>query len=447
VIALLDIATRVAERAVAGEQIEAYLARSLSTDVKVFGGDIESLSSAETHGIGVRVVTGGRQGFAYAGSLDEGVIEETIAEARDNAGFGTVDEYLGLPEPGGVEATDLDLYREDMASVPASRKVDLALEAERATRAADSRIRGVETASYGDSAYEGAIASSLGVRAAWRRTVCSLYASALAGDGGETQTGYGYSVARHPDDLDIAKVVGEASERATRLLGATKPPSRRLTVLFDRHVTPSFLRVLASALNADSVLKGRSLFADRMGEAVAAPVVTLVDDPTDARAYGASSHDSEGLACRPNNLIRDGVMSGLLHDSYTARRVGALSNGCAVRGGFKSTPGPGSRALALTPGGRNQEELLADHADGLLVVGVSGLHSGVNPVSGDFSVGVEGLMVRDGSLAEPVREATVASTLPAMLLGIVAVGSDVEWLPGGAAGVTLVLSDLSLSGI
>lgn len=444
--ALLDIAERVAGQALAGEQVEAYVARSRSTDIKVFDGDIESLSSAETHGIGVRVVAAGRQGFAYAGSLDPEVVEETLVEARDNAGFGTVDEYLGLPEPDGVETVELDLYRDDLASVPTSRKVDLALETDRATRAADARIRGVETASYGDSAYESAIASSQGVRAEWRRTVCSLYASALAGEGGDTQTGYGYSVARHPDDLDLDKVVREASERATRLLGAIKPVSRRLTVFFDPRVTPSLLRGLASILSADSVLKGRSLFGERMGELVAAPLVTLVDDPTDARAYGAASHDSEGLACRPNTLIRDGVMVGLLHDSYTARRSGTVSNGCAVRGGFKSTPGPGSRALMLSPGERTQEELLADHAEGLLVLGVSGLHSGVNLVSGDFSVGVEGLMVRDGALAEPVREATVASTLPEMLSGVVGIGCDVEWLPGGAAGMTLVVDDLSLSG-
>jgi PmbA protein len=117
-----------------------------------------------------------------------------------------------------------------------------------------------------------------------------------------------------------------------------------------------------------------------------------------------------------------------------------------VRGGFKSTPGVGARALSLDPGTKSHDELLAEVGDGLIVQSMQGLHSGVNPVSGDFSVGIEGLMVRGGALAEPVREATMASTLQRMLKDVVAVGGDVEWLPGGAAGVTLVLRDVTISG-
>ncbi|MBV8983128.1 MAG: hypothetical protein JO248_01615 [Acidimicrobiia bacterium] len=117
-----------------------------------------------------------------------------------------------------------------------------------------------------------------------------------------------------------------------------------------------------------------------------------------------------------------------------------------MRAGFKSTPSVGARALSLVPGEKPQEQLLAEVGDGLLVRSAIGLHSGANPVSGDFSVGVEGLMIRNGTLAEPVREATVASTLQRMLQDVTAVGSDLEWLPGGAAGVTVVIADVSLSG-
>ena len=140
------------------------------------------------------------------------------------------------------------------------------------------------------------------------------------------------------------------------------------------------------------------------------------------------------------------MLRGFLHNSYTGRRCGVPSNAAAVRGGYRSTPGAGSRALRLTPGDRSQEQLMADVGEGLLVQSVTGLHSGANPISGDFSVGVEGLLVRDGAPAEPVREATIASTLQRMLLDLVAVGGDVEWLPGGAAGLTLVIGDVQLSG-
>ena len=277
---LLAIAERVAAQANDGEQVEAYVARTRDTDVKVFDGEVESLSSADTEGVGVRVVHQKRQGFAYAGSLDDEAVAEALAEARDNAGFGTEDEFLGLPDPDDVTPVDLDLFRAHLGNVAADDKVALALEVERATRAADSRIRGVETAEYGDAAVEAAVASSTGVRAHVRRTVCSIYAYALAGEGSETQTGYGYSVGRHPDELDVAKAANMAAERATQMLGARQPTSRKITVVLDPIVTAQFLGVLSGALSGDAVLKGRSMFADRVGEDVAAARFTLTDDPT-----------------------------------------------------------------------------------------------------------------------------------------------------------------------
>ena len=443
---LLQLAERVVSRARPGEQVEAYLIRASDTEVKVFDGEVESLSSADSEGVGVRVVTGSRQGFAYAGSLAADVLDETLAEARDNAGFGTVDEDLGLPGPDGVAPPDLDLYRPELVAFPTDAKVGLALDLEKAVRSADPRIRGVETAEYGDGVTEMALASTEGIRATSRRTSCSLYAYAMAGDADETQTGFGWSVGRAPDDLDLEAAAADAARRATRLLGARKPPSARVTVVLDPLVTASFLGVLSSGFSAEAVLKGRSLFADRQGEAVAVPFLTLVDDPTHPEATRAGRFDAEGLATRRNVLIADGVLHGFLHNTYTGRRSGTASTGSAVRGGFRTTPGAGARALSLTPGDADQAQLVASVGEGLLVQSVTGLHSGVNPVSGDFSVGVEGLMIRGGEPAEPVREATVASTLQRMLLDVVAVGSDLQWLPGGSAGASLVVGDVALSG-
>jgi PmbA protein len=188
------------------------------------------------------------------------------------------------------------------------------------------------------------------------------------------------------------------------------------------------------------------MFADRVGEDVAAGRFTMTDDPTNPEAFGAAPYDSEGLATRRNVLVENGILQGFLQNTYSGRRSATASTGSAVRAGFKSTPGVGARALSLVPGEKSQEELLAEVGEGLLVRSAIGLHSGANPVSGDFSVGVEGLMIRNGAVAEPVREATVASTLQRMLKDVTAVGSDLEWLPGGAAGVTVVITDVSLSG-
>jgi PmbA protein len=445
---LLEIARGVAARAETGEQVEAYVIRSRETDVKVFDGEVESLAVAEVDGVGVRVIAGHRQGYAFAGSLDPAVVAETVAEARDNASFGTPDEHLGLPEPGdvaAVRAPGLDLWRADLLDVPATEKVALALEVEAATKAADPRVRGVESASYGDGAVEAAVASSVGVEATARRTVCSVASFAMAGSGDETQTGYGFSAGRAFGDLDVARAAADAAERSTRLLGARQPPTRRLPVILDPLVTRSLLALLGAALSGEAVLKGRSFFAGREGEEVAAPGLTIVDDPTIPDAFGAADHDGEGVPTRRVELVAGGRLIGFLHNVYTARRAATRTTGSAVRG-FKSTPAVGARALHLAPGSKAPDAILAAVPEALYVQSVSGLHSGTNPVSGDFSVGAEGLMVRGGALAEPVREVTIASTLQRMLLDVAEVGADLTWLPGGAAGVTLLLSDMTMSG-
>ena len=443
---LLELARRVAGAARPGEELEVYVSRGVETDVRAYEGEVESLSSASSAGVGIRVVSGGRQGFAYAGSLDESVVAETLAEARDNVGFATADPTVGLAEPDGVAPAAVDVWDEAVLDLPTTAKVELALELERRVRGADSRVRQVASADYGDMAAEAAIATSKGIEASSRRTVCSLAAEAIAGEGAESQTGVGFSAARGPQDLDLDRAAADAVERAVRMLGATRAKSGRCAVVFDRRVTSTLLAIVSSALSGEAVTKGRSFFADRLGEEVAAAMVTIVDDPTDTRAFGAAASDAEGLACRRNVLVEGGVLRGFVFDTTSARRAGTVSTASAVRGGYATTPVAGCRALLLSPGGLDAAGILADVGEALFVQSITGVHSGVNTVSGDFSVGAEGLLVRDGQLAEPVREVTIASTLQRMLQSVVHVGADVEWLPGVAAGQTLVVDGMSLSG-
>ena len=443
---LLDVAQRVVSWAEDAD-VEVFVAHERESEVRAYNGEVESLTSAESQGIGVRVVRDGRQGFAYAGTLEPDELRSVFDEASDNAQFGTPDEFAGVAEPDGVAGADLDLYREGMIDFPAAEKVALAIELERATLAADPRISGIESAEYVDTIYEAAVASSRGVASTSRETGCYLSTYSLAEQDGETQTGFGFSVGREPGELDPAVAASDAAERATRLLGASKPASERLTVVLDPFVTAQLLGIIGSTLSGDAVLKGRSLFADRMGESVAAPSITLVDDGTNPEAFTSSVFDAEGLATRSIPLIDQGQLGAFLYDTYSARRAGTGSTGSAVRAGFKSTPGVGAHALSLTPGERTQAEIIAEVENGLLVQGVAGLHSGVNPVSGDFSTGAEGLMIRNGELAEPVREITIASTLQRLLLDVIEVGSDLEWLPMSAAGVTLAVADVTMSGV
>lgn len=442
---LLELGDRVVNRAKPGEQIEAIVVNETDTEVRAYSGEVESFTSATSQGIGVRVIAEQRQGFAWAGSLDPDVIDQTLAEARDNATFGTPDPDLALAEPDGVPMAELDLYDESVLKFSTDAKIDLAVELERLTLAGDPRITVVEAADYADSVSEAAVVTTTGIRIGGRESGSYVSAVAIAGDGDDSQTGFGYSVGRDPAGLDLAKAAEMAVDRSVRLLGAAKPDTGRMTVVLDPMVTAQFLGIIGATLSGEMVLKGRSLFADRLGEQVASPMISLVDDPTNPKAFTAGEADGEGLATRRNVLIDGGTLDRFVHNSYTGRRLRAASTGNAIRG-FASTPGVGTIALALDPGTRDQTAIIADIEDGVLVQGVAGLHSGVNPVSGDFSTGAEGLRIRNGELAEPLREFTVGSTLQRMLLDVIEVGGDIDWLPSSAAGLSLAVADVTISG-
>jgi PmbA protein len=229
------------------------------------------------------------------------------------------------------------------------------------------------------------------------------------------------------------------------LLGAVQPASGLVTLVLEPQMTATLLGIVGGMLGGEAVLKGRSPFADRVGEAIASPLVHLLDDPTDPLSLGADKHDGEGLATRRNVLLDGGVLQGFLHNTYTGRRSGTASTASAVRG-YRSTPGAGAQALVLASGTGTLDELVGQVDHGILVQSMTGVHSGVNPTSGDFSVGVEGLMIRGGQRAEPVREATMASTIQRLLLDVRAVGGEREWTPGGTAASPLVIDAVTLSG-
>ena len=440
---LQQLADRIVAQAKAGEQIEAYISRGGETSVRVYEGEVEHFVSAQSESVGIRVIANGRTGYAYAGTLDESVLHEVLAEARDNVAFGTPDEYAGLAEPDGVAVVPQELWNDELAAFPTARKIELAKELEKLTLATDSRVR-VDDANYDDAYGETAFATTTGIRTYGKENGCYVSVGTLADDGDETQTGFGFSVGRTPSQFDLARAAREAADRATRLLGATKPQSKRTTVVLDPYVTAQFLRVLSSSFSGENVQKGRSFFAERLGEVVANPMITLIDDPTNPLAYSATDIDGEGLAARRNVLIENGVLKMFLHSSYSARRGKTKSTGNAVRSG--GTPGVSCLAMQLVPGTKSQQELIADVDDGVLIQMVQGLHSGVNPISGDFSTGASGLLINNGQVGAPVREFTIASTLQKMLLDVAAIGGDVDWLPMSANGMTLVIRDVTLSG-
>ena len=447
---LFERAQRILDAAIGNEQIEVYLSSGVDTEVQAYQGEIEQLSSASSSGVGIRILhesAGGAQvGTAWAGSLNDAAIADALREARDNVRFASEDEYLAFARPDGVEPGHLELSDPSVSTTPIEDKIAIAIELERMVRSGDPRIRQVDSASYSDYVAQAAVLSTTGIRAAYARSGAFASVEAIASDGGDDQTGWGLSAGRAPGELDLEVAAADAISRATRMLGAVKPGSMKTTAVFDPRNAATLLAIIGGALSGEAVVRGRSFFADRMGERVASELLTLLDDPTDPRHFAASVFDGEGLACRRNVMIEAGYLRGFVYDTVSARRAGTVSTGSAIRGGIAGSPSAGCRALQLVPGSLTQDEIIAAVGEGIFVESLMGIHSGVNPISGDFSVGVTGRMIRNGVLAEPVREVTVASTLQRMLLNLSHVGGDVEWLPGNAAAPTIAVGEIAMSG-
>jgi len=439
------IVGRLAGEAKGVEGVEAYAEQVTETSVSAYQGEVERLTSASSNGVGVRVVRAGRLGYAYTADLSDQGLRECLDDARANLEVSGEDPGNVLPEAGAYERLE-GIFDTRHAHTSPERKVGFALDLEARTRTADARVTQVESAGYGDAVGQVTIASSAGVRGAYAVTHAYCYSVALATEDGQSQVGYGVDAARALDDLDPAPVAEEAARRAVRMLGAAKPPTRTVPVVFDRQVSPSLLGVLLSGLSAEAVQKQRSLFAGKLGEQVGAPGLRLVDDGRLVDGPGAAPFDGEGVPTRRTVLIDDGVLRCFLHNTATAARGKATSTGNARRGSFKTTPGVAAHNVYLAPGDADQAGLLAQAGEGLLVQEVSGVHSGANPVTGDFSVGVSGLWFRGGELAEPVREATVAAHLLDILKGIVAVGSDLRFTSGSVGGASLLVGQMTVAG-
>jgi PmbA protein len=430
-----------------GELAEAYAGESRKTEVKARRGDVESLSASETRGLGVRVIREGRLGYAWAADPEPAEAAELLAAARAGAAHTTPDEANVLPEPAEAEPIP-DLFREGQASLGPERKVRLAIDLERAAVSAERDVTKVEETIYGDAVSRVAIASTTGVAAEYARTDCWCVVIALAERDGETQTGFSFRVAREPDELDWEGVAREAARRGARLLGARKPGTERLPVVLDPWAAASFLGVLAGILSAEEVQKGRSLLAGMLGQEVASDRFTLVDDGRLPDGPATAPFDDEGVPTGRTPVIEAGTLRAFLHNTQTARREGTSSTGNASRAGYRGIPGVAPTNLLVEPGDRDAESLLREADRAVYVQEVSGVHSGASPVSGEFSVGATGLRVEGGVLGEPLREMTIASTLPEVLRRVEAVGSDLRFFPGGGAigTPTILVGEMTVAG-
>jgi PmbA protein len=429
-------ARRAVEVAAAGgaSEAEAWAEGSRSREVRVHDGEVESLTEASGRGVGVRAWIGTRTGYAYGTDLSDaglaGLAETAVGAAR----VADEDESSAAPEPSEEPPSPIEGLRDEgVAGTGTAEVIDLAKRIERVALDRDESVSSVEEVVYVDEDTDAAIVTSQGVSGTYGASAAYSFLQAMASRDSEVQTGLGFGVGRSPRQLDAESIGAEAGDEAASMLGATKPESRSCPVVLSERVTASFAGFIGGALCADEVQRGRSPFADRLGDELASTALVLADDGTDPSGLSSAPFDGEGTPRGRTPLLRDGKLVAYLHDSYTARRGGARSTGNASRSSYRSPPSVSPSNLILEPGELSLEQLIAEAGDGVYVTEVAGLHSGVNPVTGRYSVGATGRAIGGGELAEPLREFTIAGDLISTLAEVRAVGSETRWVPFGGS--------------
>jgi PmbA protein len=413
--------------------------------VSVRMGDVETLTEAGSRGIGLRVLAGKCVGSAYTSDLSEDGIRRMVDSAIQLSKITTEDPYAGLPAPEdlGSYKTDLELYSPSVAELATEWKIEQAKQAEAAAFGVDPRIANSEGASFDTHLGYTVFANSLGFCDSYRSSSCSLSAVPVARQGDAMERDYWHTVARSAEGLEPPEQVGRrAAERALRRLGARKVPTQKVPVVLEPRVARALVDNIFEAVSGDAIYRGESFLADRLGQKVASENVTIIDDATVPRLFGSSPFDDEGVPSRRTVVIENGTLRSWLLNSYTARKLGLRTTGNATRG-ITGNAGVGHGNMFMQPGQQPPDAIIGSVRKGFYVTELIGF--GVNIVTGDYSRGAAGLWIENGELAFPVSEVTIASTLPEILLGIEAVGSDLEFR-SSIASPTLLIREMTVSG-
>jgi PmbA protein len=409
-------------------------------------GEVETLKESGSKSIGVRVFNGKRAASTHSSDFTPGGLDRMLKSAIELAKITSEDPFSGIPEPSqlGALSGDLDLYSPDVYSLPGEERIAYARRAEKAALDFDARIKNSEGGSFDAATGHKILANSHGFVGEFRRSYCSVAAIPIAQDQkGGMQRDYWFSVARNLERLEAPEHVGKvAAQRTLRRLGARKVKTQQVPIIFDPLVANSILGHIFEGVNGDSVYRGASFLAGKLGEKIAAPQVTVIDDGTMVGGFGTSPFDGEGIPTRRTVVIENGVLTSYVLNTYTAKKLGLQTTGNASRG-LAGTPGIGPGNYFLQPGTRTPQRLIGEVKEGLYVTEFLGM--GVNLVTGDYSRGASGLWISGGELTYPVEEITVAGNLKDMFLNISEIASDLEFR-GSVASPTIRIDGLTVGG-
>jgi PmbA protein len=431
-------------RAAGADAADVLIGEGTDFSVTVRKGEVETLTDAGSKALGIRVFVGKRTATSYTSDFSAPalgrLVEETVAMARVTG----EDPAAGLPEEMvPPETIDLGLHDPSPAALPTAERIERARRAEAAALSASGEITNSQGGSYASDENSVVLANSLGFMGGYRSSSVSLSAVPVAERDGQMERDYWYTTGRGLADLLSPEEVGRiAAERTVRRLGARQVPTCEVPVVFDPETAAEILGHVFRALSGYSVFRNATFLKGRVGETVASPLVTVVDEGRRPRGLGARPFDGEGLPTRRNVPLEAGVLRHYLCDTYAARKIGARSTGSARRG-ISGGPSVGAGNLSFAPGSSPPEEIVAGVERGLYVTDLIGF--GVDLVSGDYSQGAAGQWIEKGRLVHPVHEVTIAGNLNQMLRDVDAVGNDLEFR-GSSASPTLRVGKMTVSG-
>src|SRR5947209_9258444 len=409
-------------------------------------GQVETLKESGSRAIGVRVFFGKRAASTYSSDFSRAGLDRMLKSALELAKITSEDPFGGIPEVSqlGSLKGDLDLYHEDVYSLPGTQRIEYARRAEKAALDFDPRIKNSEGGSFDAASGRKVLANSHGFVGEFQRSYCSVAAVPIAQTAeGAMQRDYWYSVARTLSKLEAPEKVGRiAAERTLRRLGARKVKTARVPIVFDPMVSTSILEHIFEGINGDSVYRGASFLAGKLGQKIAGDNVNVIDDGTIPGGFGTSPFDGEGVPTRRTVVIHNGVLTSYLLNTYTAKKLGLQTTANASRG-LPGTPGIGPGNYFLQPGSKSPKELVAGIKEGLYVTEFLG--QGVNLVTGDYSRGASGMWISEGEFAYPVEEITVAGNLKDLFFNISEIANDLEFR-GSVAAPTFRIDGLTVGG-
>lgn len=411
---------------------EIYLSSGDSFRAMCQQGQVNNYTVNSTRGLSLRGLYQGKMGYAATEAFDDEAVAQLVRGVKESAAL-IEDEDVQEIYPGDAEYPALDQYNPALDQVPEARKLQFVLDLEKCAKEKDPRIVQLTYDMLSTTSGQTRIANSYGLNLSFRDNLAVAVASALAKEGDRVSTGTGFAISRDFEALSVEKIAGEAVEEALFMLHAAPVPSGTYRAIIHSRCMPDLLGVFSDVFSAENAQKGMSLLAGKEGEVIAAPCVTLMDDPLLPGGLASRPFDAEGVAARPKAVIENGRLTTLLHNLKTARKAGVKTTGNAAKGGYAGTVEVAPSNFYLKPGEKSLEQLTAEMGEGLVITDVSGLHAGANAISGDFSLIAQGYTVKNGRKDQPVERITVAGNFYQLLKNIRAMGSDLCF-PGSSMG-------------